>query len=54
MIAYESEVTKQSVTFYERHLEITKYSALYEILKTLNNKKLNYDLFLEENFDKTR
>ena len=28
--------------------------ALYEKLKTLNNKKLNYDLFLEGNFGKTR
>ena len=54
MIAYESKVTKQSVAFYERRLESTKYSALYEKLKSLNNKKANYDLFLEKNYGNTR
>ena len=44
----------EELAFYERHLESTKYSALYEKLKTLNNKKLNYDLFLERNFGKTK
>lgn len=46
--------SNEELSFYERHLESTKYSALYEKLKTLNNKKLNYDLFLEENFGKTK
>lgn len=46
--------SNEELSFYERHLESTKYSALYEKLKTLNNKKLNYDLFLERNFGKTR
>ena len=54
MFAISFSNSNEELAFYERHLEDTKYSALYEKLKKLNNKKLNYDTFLERNFGKTR